>query len=295
MTVRQESVAVVANPVGAREQSEALRQALADARIDAIWTETTEDDPGVGQAKRCIDEGAGIVIACGGDGTVRACIESIAGSETALAIVPAGTGNLLARNLGVPDDAAGALEIALRGDRRRLDVGYVNDEAFAIMAGAGLDAMIMSETSRQAKDRYGSLAYVKTALQHLNDDPTPCIVTVEGQPVFSGAAATVLAGNQGRIQGGIDVFPDADPADGRLDLMAARARSVGSWARAAVAVLTQTEPADLVQRWTAETADVTFARPLPYQLDGEERPPTTRLHFTIRPRHLTVCVPKETS
>lgn len=295
MTVRHGSVAVVANPVGAEEQSQDLRQALADLKVDAAWFETTEDDPGVGQTQRCIDDGADIVIACGGDGTVRACIESAAGTDTALAVVPAGTGNLLARNLGVTDDPASALDIALNGSRRTIDVGYVNDEAFAIMAGAGLDAVIMRETSRRAKDRLGSLAYVKTAFQHLDDDPTPCIVSVDGEPVFSGPASTVLAGNQGKLQGGIDVFPESDPADGRLDLLAAKAHDLGSWARAAAAVLTKRQPADLIERWTARTADVTFARPLPYQLDGEDRPSAMRLHFTIRPHHLTVCVPKEST
>lgn len=295
MTVRQGSVAVVANPVGAKEQSDALRQALSDGGVDVTWRETTEDDPGVGQSKQCVDEGASVVIACGGDGTVRACIESLAGTDTALAVVPAGTGNLLARNLGVADDPREALDIALDGGRRRIDVGYVNDEAFAIMAGAGLDAVIMRETSRQAKDRFGSLAYVKTAFEHLNDDPTSCIVSVEGRPVFSGAVSTVLAGNQGKLQGGIDVFPDSDPADGRLDLLAAKAHTVGSWARAALAVVSRREPRDLIERWTATTADVTFSRPLPYQLDGEERPAAMRLHFAIQPDHLTVCVPKETS
>lgn len=295
MTTRNTTLAVVANPVGAEEQAKALRREL-DTRLgDVPWFETTADDPGRGQAQQAIEHGVDVVVACGGDGTVRACVEALAGTRTALAIVPAGTGNLLARNLDVPDDAAEALAIALGSGRRRIDVGYANGEAFAVMAGAGLDATIMRDTSRGAKERFGTLAYVRTAIEHLRDPRINAIVTVDGKPALGAPIATVLAANHGRLQAGIDLFPESSAEDGRLDVMALRADSLTAWMKTAVAVALRREQSDQIERWRGGKADVTFARPTPYELDGEERPATGRLSFTVKPQALTVCVPEETS
>ncbi len=294
MTARNITLAVVINPVGAEKQAEALQAALRSHHIEVPWLETTQEDPGLGQAQQAVEQGADVVIACGGDGTVRACVEALAGTDTALAIVPAGTGNLLARNLGLPEDAAEAVEVALGRGRSEIDVGYVNGEAFAVMAGAGLDATIMRDTSRGAKERFGSLAYVKTALEHLRDPRVRAIVTVEDRPVLAAPVATVLAANHGRLQAGIDLFPDSDAHDGVLDVMAVRASDLGSWLKTAVAVVLRRDRTEHIERWRATQADVTFARPTPYELDGEARPPTGRLTFAIERQALTVCVPEET-
>ncbi len=295
MTAASPLLAVVVNPVGAADQAEIVAGRVQEWGADVLWFETTEDDPGAGQAQEAIDKGADVIAVCGGDGTVRSCVESLAGTDRALAVIPAGTGNLLARNLNIPTDPAAALEVALGAGRRRIDVGYANGEAFAVMAGAGLDAAIMRDTSREAKDRFGSLAYVKTALEHLRDPRVRCIATVAGRPVFSGPIASVLAANHGRLQAGVDLFPGSAPDDGSLDLMVLRATSISGWIESALAIATDREPPELIKRWSGGTADITFATATPYEIDGEERPPTGRLTFRIDHQALTVCVPEEMS
>lgn len=292
MSTRAQSVTVVFNPVGAEEVTADLREALAGRGMDAAWVETTRDDPGKGQARRAAQNGADLVIACGGDGTVRACAEALAGTGTALAVVPAGTGNLLAHNLGIPTDAARALEIALTGRRRKIDVGYVNGEAFTVMAGAGIDAVIMRDTDRSDKDRLGVLAYMKTALAHLNDRRVPASVRVDGEPAWSGKTATFLAANHGALQAGVTLFPDADSSDGRLDFLAVSARGLRAWLGTAIAVVFGRARAQNFERRQGERATVTFAEPTPYELDGEEREPATELDFTVEQGSLTVCVPE---
>jgi diacylglycerol kinase family enzyme len=234
-----------------------------------------------------------VVIACGGDGTVRACVEGLAGTQTPLAVVPAGTGNLLARNLDLPEEPRKAIEVALSGGRRRLDVGYVNGEAFAIMAGAGFDAAIMRDTDGDRKDRIGALAYVETALRHLRDERVGAVVRVDGRSVFDGDVATVVVGNLGRLQGGMEVLPEALPDDGVLDVLAAGPDGPLTWLRTAWDVLLRRPRSDLLKRWTGSRIDVHIARPTPYQLDGEVRRATTHLGFGVRPLAIAVCVPRE--
>lgn len=287
-------LAVVVNAAGAGEVADALADELAGRGVESVWLETTAEDPGAGQAAQAVRDGVDVVVVCGGDGTVRAALDALSGTGAALAVVPAGTGNLLARNLGVPTgDPLGAVEVALGRGRRTIDVGYANDEAFAVMAGAGFDATVMKQTPRESKDRFGSLAYVRTALAHLRDPHARCTLTVDGERVFDGRVATVLAANHGALQGGLDLFPDSAADDGLLDLMAVSARSAGQWLRSAVGVAAGRDVPDLVQRWCGTDAVVELRQPTAWEIDGDERPPTTRLAFRVARRSLTVCVPED--
>lgn len=295
MTTQAREIAVIFNPAGAADVAADLETALAKRSLRADWIETTRDDPGKGQARRAVRGGADLVIACGGDGTVRACAEALVGTDATLAVVPAGTGNLLAHNLGIPLDAADAVDVAVAGGKRRIDVGFVNGEAFTVMAGAGIDAAIMGDTDRSAKDRFGALAYVKTALAHLNDRRVGVTVAVDTGPAWTGTVATVLAANHGSLQAGVTIFPEATSSDGRLDFLAVAARGLWAWARTAFSILLRRNHPPELERWQGRSATVTFAAPTPYELDGEERPPVKQLDFTVERKALAVCVPKEQS
>jgi diacylglycerol kinase family enzyme len=166
-----------------------------------------------------------VVFVWGGDGTVQRCIDAIAGTDTAVAILPAGTANLLAANLNVPHDLAEAVLVGLHGDRRRLDTGSVNGERFAVMAGAGFDARMIADADRGAKDRLGRAAYVVTGVRNLTARRVRATIEVDGKRFFKGKISCVLTANVGKILGGLEAFPDAQPDDGRLELGVVTARN----------------------------------------------------------------------
>ncbi|MGH3178703.1 MAG: diacylglycerol/lipid kinase family protein, partial [Streptosporangiaceae bacterium] len=122
-----------------------LRKVLAREGVtDPLWHEVKKSRHAPEYARRAAEQGVDVLFVWGGDGTVQRCIDAVAGMDTAVAILPAGTANLLATNLQIPDDLAQAVRIGLHGDRRRLDTGSVNGEHFTVMAGAGFDARMIS-------------------------------------------------------------------------------------------------------------------------------------------------------
>jgi diacylglycerol kinase (ATP) len=124
-----------------------LRRLLNDRGIDQpLWYEVPKSRKAPAQVLDALKQGADLILIWGGDGTVQRGLDALASSATsgvAVGIIPAGTANLLAGNLGIPTDLEEAVRIALDGDRRTLDLGVVNDEHFAVMAGTGLDALMM--------------------------------------------------------------------------------------------------------------------------------------------------------
>ena len=214
------------------------------AEVRVSWHETGEDDPGLGAARGAVEAGADVVLAAGGDGTVRAVAEHLAesGARAELGIIPLGTGNLLARNLGVPlKDLTAAFERALTGEAIPLDIGWarlaVDGEtdgkryAFAVMAGFGIDAHMITETDDDLKDRAGWLAYVESLGRALSASEV-IDIRLSGQNLEPSdeQAHTLLVGNCGSLQGGMTLFPDADPSDGELDLLVLSADSIPGWA-----------------------------------------------------------------
>ncbi len=224
--------AVIVNP-NRVEGLDALRELIVTRLTDAgwpepAWLETTAEDPGTGQARQAVEDGAEVVFVSGGDGTVRAVVEGLAGTDAALAILPGGTGNLLAVNLGVPSDAEEGIRLVLRGGRRTIDVGVADGQTFAIMAGMGLDAAMMQDAPTALKARAGSVAYVFSALKHLADDEMHVEVTVDGR-TRRRRARTVVVGNVGRLQAGTNLLPDAEPDNGRLEVAIIAPRNVRHW------------------------------------------------------------------
>jgi diacylglycerol kinase (ATP) len=259
-------------------------------RYDVEFSPTTEDDPGIGQAKRAVEAGADDVIACGGDGTVRAVLQGVAGSEATLGVVPLGTGNLLASNLDVPT-GLDAVPIAIDGPTRRLDVGTVNGERFAVMAGVGFDAAMIRDAAPAIKRRFGSIAYVFSAVRNVPAKLTRATVEVDRTQVWSGRTAMVLVGNCSTVTGGLDVFPDGRPDDGVLDIAVLSAKKLSDWTSVFWRLLrNKPQRHELVARFTGTTVRVTMATAMPYELDGEDRPPATQLDFGIEPQSLIVRV-----
>ncbi|MDP9240288.1 MAG: diacylglycerol kinase [Actinomycetota bacterium] len=274
------------------EQHEILRRALAHEGVEAVrFEKTTPEDPGVGQARSAVESGADLVIAWGGDGTVMACVTGLAGSDVPLGIIPGGTGNLLARNLDIPLSMGDSVHVAVHGKHRRIDVGVVGDEKFAVMAGMGFDAAMLRDASEQAKSRVGPAAYVASGLSNLPKRGFDCTLTVDDQPPRQSRARTVLVGNVGKLQGGLPLLPDAVPDDGWLDIVVIKPRTTLEWVVVAWRVMIRRPHPRHMDCMRGRRVLVESRTPQPYELDGDVRGETTRMLVEIEPGAVVVCVP----
>lgn len=271
-----------------------LRRILASEGVtDPVWYEVKKSRHAPEYARRAADKGAGVMFVWGGDGTVQRCIDAVAGTDTAVAILPAGTANLLAANLDVPHDLAEAVRVGLYGGRRRLDTGSVNGERFAVMAGAGLDARMIADADRGLKDRLGRAAYIATGIRNLRARRVRATITVDGKPFFKGKVSCVLAANTGKVLGGIDAFPQAQPDDGRLELGVVTARDPVQWARTFARVaLGQPERSPFTKVTHGTKFKIRFDQKVRFELDGGTRPARKKLRVKVHPGSVTVCVPR---
>jgi YegS/Rv2252/BmrU family lipid kinase len=277
-----------ADPVRARREiGEAL---LANGFADPEWLETTEEEPGTSQCRQALADGCEVVFVSGGDGTVRACIEALAGTDVRLAVLPAGTGNLLARNFDIPQTLGDAVVVAAKGHTRRVDVGVSAGGRFAIMAGMGFDAEMLADAPEQLKAKVGWPAYVVSAARHLREPRHTFTLTVDGAVPLTVRGRGVLVGNVGRLQGGLPVLPDATPDDGRLDVAVIRAGSLAGWAVLAVSVALRRRSRRL-QTFQARTVVIECDERLPTELDGEVVGDNARLEVRVEPHALLLLVP----
>jgi len=291
--------AVVVNPVKVSDQ-DLLRRTIGEGLASAgwpapAWHETTPEDPGRGQAEQAVRDGAELIFVYGGDGTVMAVVNALVGSEVAMAVLPAGTGNLLAVNLGLSGDAATGVRVALEGGRRWIDVGRVEDQCFAVMAGMGFDAKMIEGTSDLAKKHLGWLAYVGGAVRHLRYRPMRVRIVLDGGAPMRRRPRTVIVGNVGRLQGGVQLLSKAQPDDGRLDVAVLSPTSLAHWASLGWAVLMRRERVPLMETYTAERIEIYSARVEPRQLDGDLIDPGRSMTIGVRPRALLLCVPQPAS
>ena len=207
----------------------ALRDELAAAGVaDALWFEVPKSKMAPKRVREALDAGAELLFVWGGDGMVQRCVDALAGSDVALAIIPAGTANLFASNLEIPRDIAAAVAVGLQGRRRRLDVGQINGERFAVMAGAGLDALMIGEADGALKQRLGRAAYILTGARNISIARVRTRVSIEGDKWFDGKASCVLVGNVGKVFGNVAAFPDARADDGLLEIGVVTAKVFGS-------------------------------------------------------------------
>jgi YegS/Rv2252/BmrU family lipid kinase len=273
---------------------EELRERLRDEGFsDPLWTEVPKSRFAPKRVEAALEEGAELVFAWGGDGLVQRCIDVLAGTGVPLAVLPAGTANLFASNLGIPQDLEEAVEIGLHGDDRELDVGRVNGERFGVMAGAGLDARMIQAADGGLKDRFGRAAYVWTAAKELRNEPFEARIEVNGDLWYDDKASCILLGNVGSLFAGVDVFENAHPDDGVLELGVSNAEGLGDWARTmARTVVGAAETSPFVQATKAKKVVVELSRKVPYELDGGERGATKRIKAKVEPRALMVRVPR---
>ncbi len=298
----RKKLAVILNPIKIDDagQFRTLVEAMAtdSGYASVVWWQTTVDDTGYGMAHEAAVSGADVVIAIGGDGTIRAVCEELAGTGIPVGIVPAGTGNLLARNLGIPLYLRSAVDVGLNGQDRAIDMVRVagdkmEDATFLVMAGMGFDAAIMEGVNEEIKAKVGWLAYVWSALKSLMFPAIRVDVSVDGGEFSRHRARTIVIGNVGFLQGGMPLIPDAVIDDGQLDVVLLYPRRFLSWVPLAARVLTKNKRTDeLITRMTGREVVVRAGVDAPRQLDGDLIPPGKELRATCVHGRLLVRVPR---
>ena len=238
--------AVVFNPTKISDQFRARMEEhlLRKGWTDTLWLETSAEDPGRAMTQQAAAEHVDLVVAAGGDGTVRMVADGLAHSGIPMGLIPAGTGNLLARNLDLPLTEVDAIEVALEGHTRAIDLVkiIVDDrppEHFAVMAGIGVDAMIMDETDDTLKDKIGSAAYFVAAGKALGRLPVRMTVQLDNHRPVRRRAMLCLIGNVGTLRGNLTLIPGARPDDGLLDLYIASPHRFHHWVKLALRLVTR--------------------------------------------------------
>ena len=282
------------NPARVRGAARVAARCAAAARAggwDWLLAETTADDPGTGLARDAVRAGARLIVAVGGDGTVRACAQALAGTAVPLAIVPRGTANLAARALGIPSRLDAALACGLTGHDRRIDLAAADGLTFVAMAGLGTDAAVVGATPAGLKARTGWLAYATTGVRHAPGRPAAFDISLDGMPLAC-QARSVVVGNAGLLPGGFVLLPAARLDDGQLDVGVLAPASLLGWARVARRVLTASRRDDrYLVRYRARRVEIRADRALPRQADGEMIEPGRALTVTVLPAALLVRVP----
>lgn len=286
---------------------------------ETLWYETTEEDPGGGQAEQALNDGADLVIAAGGDGTVRAVAQVIGGSDASLALLPSGTGNLLARNLDLTlDDLGNAIHVAFTGADRKIDLawadirregGEVERQAFLVMAGLGLDAQMVSNTDEELKAKVGWLAYVDAIRKALKEENRLRLrYRLDEHGTRTVSAHTLIIGNCGSLPANILLLPEAAIDDGRFEAVFLRPESAWGWIQIAVkvfwenGVLRRTKvgrklasgEVDALRYIKGRRLNVVLSHDEQLELDGDSFGTTRAFRTWVEPGGLTVRVPAET-
>lgn len=321
---RRPMAAVVVNPV--RADVRALRAAVGTAEARAgwaptLWIETSVNDAGQAATARALRRGATVVAAAGGDGTVRAVAEGLRGADVPLALLPSGTGNLLARNLEIPVTSVSANAATLFGSHERtMDIGVAEivrepgaaseEHVFVVVAGVGIDAKMIKNTNSKLKKAVGWLAYVDGITRSLPElKPVELKYSIDGGPTRSATAHSVLVGNCGLLPGGILLMPEAKLDDGILDVAALRPRGPFGWLKVwntltfENGVLRRSKMGKrIIELGSPDVRDVDYRRgrelrmtvavPEEFQLDGDRFGEVVAVRAWAEQRALRVKVPK---
>jgi diacylglycerol kinase (ATP) len=313
--------AVVYNPL--KVDLVKLRRAVAASQkaagwADTLWLPTSVDDIGGGQAREAVDKQVDVVLTVGGDGTVRAVAEALRGSGVPMALLPAGTGNILARNLDIAvGQLAASVHTAFTGVDRAIDLGVIELEradhshethAFVVLAGLGLDAKMIANTRPELKRRVGWLAYVDAIARSMRDsEKIRMRYRLGHEPEKTMNVHTILIGNVGLLPGNVLLLPDAELDDGRFDIVTLRPEGLGGWVQIWVRIVWENgvlrrssvgrrlaglnRDVRTLRYFRGRRISVRLDRPEDFELDGDDFGLVLGFDAHIDPAALIVRVP----
>jgi diacylglycerol kinase (ATP) len=315
------TAAVIYNPV--KVDLDALKEAVsteaaAAGWAESTWFETSKEDVGQAVTAQALDSGADLIIVAGGDGTVRAVVEATRGHDVPVALLPSGTGNLLARNLQMTlNDMPDSVRAAFTGEERAIDLGMIrieradksrDEHAFVVMAGLGLDAKMITNTDEDLKAKAGWAAYVKAIVKSLRDpNELHMRFRLDDGPAKRATVHTLILGNCGSLPANILLMPEAILDDGLFDVMMTRPGGVVGWIRVWIKVAwtngivrrtkagravagEQKNDGDLRYE-TGSEVTARFSRPEEIELDGDAFGEAVAFKAWIEPGALRVRVP----
>lgn len=277
------TVAFVFNRTLVRDPGRLIRHCTAAARARG-W-----EPAFVPTAVAATAAGAGLVFAAGGDGTVRACAQALAGTDVPLAILPLGTANLTARALGIPHRVSHAVKSGFDGEDHRIDLARAGQVVFTAMAGIGLDAAVVAATRLRRKRRLGWVAYATSGTARLSLPPATFTVSIDGGEPLTRTARCVVVGNAGLLPGGFLLLPAARLDDGLLDVGILSPQGALGWALVAGQVLSRDQHQRRhLERYQARRVEISSETDLPREADGELLVPGRSLTVEVRPGALVV-------
>lgn len=285
-------------PAGSSARSQVTNVCAELGWKEPVFIETTPEDPGVGQARRAVEQDADVVLVLGGDGTLRSVAEGLAGTGVPLGLVPGGTGNLFARQLGLGlGDVRKATRAALTGRNKAVDIGRVRvdggeEQVFLVMAGLGFDAEMMAGAPAAIKDRVGPLAYIVSGLRRLKGESTRVTITFDDGQVVVRRVRMAVVGNCGTLIGGIVLIPDAEVDDGNLDVLTLSPRGLLGWALVGVQLLTGGggRHRRMLERQT-KGVSISVDEPQEAQMDGDPIGPVRLMEMRVDPGALVIRTP----
>jgi YegS/Rv2252/BmrU family lipid kinase len=298
---RGQCVTVIFNPISGQNDPEqrkaAIEEALAVHGYTCQYVVTTPKHGARHVAEEARNHGVDLVAVSGGDGTAVEVMAALIGKDIPVAVFPAGTGNLLAINLGIPQDIAQAAHTALFGQRRWVDLARISfrdqQRHFAIIAGVGYDAKMIGDADRDAKARLGVLAYVWAAVKNLGHRPVHATIHLDAHRTpLQRRATSVMVVNMSRLQGEIELIPDAHPDDGALEVAILKAERVIDWLRLLLsAVRSSARNRPFIEYHKARSVTVDLTRTQPLQFDGERAGDVRTFTVEIIPKAVQVMVP----
>jgi len=295
----QKCVYVIFNPTSGKSDPDERKKIISDALAAHSYTcqfiATTKQQGAKACAEEALAQGTDLLAVSGGDGTVMEAMSAVVGKDIPIAVFPAGTGNLLSINLGIPMTMPDAVDVALGGHKYALDLARTGDgRYFAIMGGLGMDAQMIKDADREAKDKLGKLAYFVAAVKNLPRRRAHVEIHLDDKPRIRRRVKSVLIANMGKITGGIDAMPTASPNDGLLDVGILKAATLGHWASlAGNALLGRAHHDRSLEVYQARRVTLRLRRPQPVEFDGEDAGRTRELTVEIVPHAVQVLIPED--